>query len=266
MILVITALKDGYEDFKRHQSDSRVNNTQVRVLAGGGWVNHNVTEGKSRTFMPKLNRTKSTKSTQQAANPTDTASFATTTALKGRHEHDDEFDYHGDDEASGDSPVKAHWEITGWEDIKVGDFVKIMDNEFVPADILICATSEDENIAFVETKNLDGETNLKSRRAVNALSHLRNARECANPRNVFRIQCDRPDTDMYRLNGNTTTSYSETSSVDLSTTLLRGTTLRNTGWVIGVVMFTGEDTKIILNSGGTPSKRSKVERQMNPQV
>jgi phospholipid-translocating ATPase len=41
---------------------------------------------------------------------------------------------------------------------------------------------------------------------------------------------------------------------------------RNTGWVIGLVLFTGEDTKIVLNSGGTPSKRSRVERQMNPQV
>lgn len=54
--------------------------------------------------------------------------------------------------------------------------------------------------------------------------------------------------------------------VTLETTLLRGCVLRNTAWVIGVVMFTGHDTKIVQNSGGTPSKRSKVERQMNPQV
>ena len=47
---------------------------------------------------------------------------------------------------------------------------------------------------------------------------------------------------------------------------LRGTVLRNTRWAIGVVLFTGEDTKIVLNSGATPSKRSRVERQMNPQV
>lgn len=54
--------------------------------------------------------------------------------------------------------------------------------------------------------------------------------------------------------------------INLETTLLRGCVLRNTAWVIGIVIFTGEDTKIVLNSGGTPSKRSKVERQMNPQV
>jgi len=54
--------------------------------------------------------------------------------------------------------------------------------------------------------------------------------------------------------------------VNLNTMLLRGTVVRNTEWVIGVVCMTGRDTKIVLNSGGTPSKRSKVERLMNPMV
>jgi phospholipid-translocating ATPase len=70
---------------------------------------------------------------------------------------------------------------------------------------------------------------------------------------------------MYRLNGNVAMNK-QTSPVDISMTLLRGTVLRNTKWVIGVVLFTGLDSKIVLNSGGTPSKRSKVERQMNFQV
>lgn len=54
--------------------------------------------------------------------------------------------------------------------------------------------------------------------------------------------------------------------VNLDTTLLRGCVLRNTAWVIGIVAFTGTQSKIVLNSGGTPSKRSKVERQMNQMV
>jgi phospholipid-translocating ATPase len=70
---------------------------------------------------------------------------------------------------------------------------------------------------------------------------------------------------MYKLNA-AVQIKEERHPVDLQTTLLRGTVLRNTGWVIGIVLYTGMDTKIVLNSGGTPSKRSKVERQMNPQV
>ncbi|KAJ7092839.1 hypothetical protein B0H15DRAFT_799308 [Mycena belliarum] len=157
----------------------------------------------------------------------------------------------------------ASWQAARWEDIRVGDFVQIRDNEPLPADILICATSEDEQQAFV--KNLDGEANLKSRHAVPALEHLRDAAACAAPENAFRVDCERPNTNMYRLNGAVFVGDTP-APVDLSLTLLRGTVLRNTRWVIGLVLFTGEDTKIVLNSGGTPSKRSKVEPEMNPQV
>ncbi|KAK0472344.1 hypothetical protein IW261DRAFT_1343630 [Armillaria novae-zelandiae] len=45
--------------------------------------------------------------------------------------------------------------------------------------------------------------------------------------------------------------------------LLRGAVLGNTGWVIGLALFTGEGTKIVRNLGGMPGKRRKVERQMD---
>ncbi|KAJ1827714.1 phospholipid transporting ATPase, partial [Coemansia sp. RSA 2703] len=43
-------------------------------------------------------------------------------------------------------------------------------------------------------------------------------------------------------------------------------TLRNTDWVVGLVLYTGDQTKIVLNSGPTPYKRSRIERMMNVQV
>ena len=157
------------------------------------------------------------------------------------------------------------WRKGRWEDVKVGDFVKIYDDESIPADIVICATSEEENVAFVETKNLDGETNLKSRSACPELSHLRNAKACADPKSSFSVDCEPPNNNMYKLAATAVTPNGR-YPIDLNQTLLRGTVLRHTKWVIGLVIYTGQDTKIVLNSGGTPSKRSKVERQMNPQV
>lgn len=37
--------------------------------------------------------------------------------------------------------------------------------------------------------------------------------------------------------------------------LLRGCTIRNSQWIIGLVVFTGSDTKIMLNGGETPVSR-----------
>ena len=141
-----------------------------------------------------------------------------------------------------------------------------MNDEPFPADIVICATSEDENVAYVETKNLDGETNLKSRSACPALTSLSTARAASSKENAFHVECDRPDTNLYKMNATVVTADGKKHTVDSNMILLRGTVLRNTGWVVGVVLFTGDDTKIVMNSGVTPSKRSRVERQMNPQV
>jgi phospholipid-translocating ATPase len=61
-------------------------------------------------------------------------------------------------------------------------------------------------------------------------------------------------------------SHEKTEAITSNSTLLRGCVVRNTGWVIGLVLFTGNETKIMLNSGKTPSKRSKIEKQTNPYV
>ncbi|KAG2019667.1 phospholipid-translocating ATPase [Coprinopsis cinerea AmutBmut pab1-1] len=236
-IVAATALKDGYEDYQRHQADQKVNYSKARVLSG--FSDSSRMKPKSKTFMRKIMPARLTKQRSVELS-----------AVASNDAHDDD---------------PSQWRETLWEDISVGDFVKIADNEPIPADILICATSEEDNVAFVETKNLDGETNLKSRRAIDCLTRFNGSRACMDPQNAFQVRCDRPDVDMYRLNAVVDISGQE-SAVDASMVLLRGTVLRNTSWVIGVVLFTGVDTKIMLNAGETPSKRSKVERQMNPQV
>jgi phospholipid-translocating ATPase len=261
IILGITALKDGYEDYKRHESDRKVNYSKVKILHGAEVPNTNGTTLKTKTFIRRILPTRSRD--PRTSFSSETTIWSKTSRLSKDTAHSSapsreaiEYDH---DEGG------PHWKDAFWEDVRVGDFVKIAEGEQFPADILICATSEDDNVAFVETKNLDGETNLKSRRAVEGLAGLNNAKECADARNAFTIRCDKPDTDMYRLNA-AVTFNGQDFPVDINNVLLRGTLLRNTRWAIGLVLFTGEDTKIVLNSGGTPSKRSRVERQMNPQV
>lgn len=51
----------------------------------------------------------------------------------------------------------------------MGDFVKVVCNEIVPADLLLVHTSDPNGVCHIETSNLDGETNLKQRRAMSGL-------------------------------------------------------------------------------------------------
>ncbi len=176
-----------------------------------------------------------------------------------------------DEEHAFFSKKAPRWKNKNWEELAVGDFVYLTNNESIPADIIICATSEEEDSCFIETKNLDGETNLKARHAVPELTSLRTPEECA--RASLRIDAEPQDVNMYRLNASVVLNdrFDKNGNplqcpVTLNQILLRGCNLRNTKWIIGVVLMTGWDTKIIQNSGVTPSKRSMVEKQMNPMV
>ena len=55
-----------------------------------------------------------------------------------------------------------------WSEVKVGDFVRVKSREIVPADIVVCQVWEPnpeipKGACYIETKSLDGETNLKFR-------------------------------------------------------------------------------------------------------
>ena len=47
------------------------------------------------------------------------------------------------------------------ESLLVGAVIKIRQNEMIPADVVLLRSSDPKGSVFVETKNLDGETNLK---------------------------------------------------------------------------------------------------------
>src|SRR6185312_2735420 len=131
-------------------------------------------------------------------------------------------------------------------------------------DLIILSTSESNSLCYVETKNLDGETNLKIRQAVPETSDLQTPEDCAKVE--FQVESEHPKADLINHNAKLIWSDKRQTPINLNTMLLRGCVLKNTEWVIGLVIFTGKDTKLALNSGKTPSKRSQIEKQMNIQV
>jgi magnesium-transporting ATPase (P-type) len=72
---------------------------------------------------------------------------------------------------------------------------------------------------------------------------------------------------LYKLDGflSVLSAEGETTkiSTNISNILLRGCILRNTDFVMGLVLYTGHDTKIMLNSGCPHMKQSKTDQYLN---
>lgn len=66
------------------------------------------------------------------------------------------------------------WVEEIWQNVRAGSIVQVMRDEFTPCDICVIYSPEKENSLYVETKNLDGETNLKNRRAPKELDQDEN--------------------------------------------------------------------------------------------
>ncbi|KII85635.1 hypothetical protein PLICRDRAFT_115926 [Plicaturopsis crispa FD-325 SS-3] len=160
----------------------------------------------------------------------------------------------------------SRWERTLWKKLEVGDIVLLRDNEQVPADVVVLSTSDPEGMCYLETKNLDGETNLKPRKCCKATAKIQSEEDIE--RSSFVLDSEPPHQNLYTYHGvlryeDPATGVQKQESIGINELLLRGCAVRNTSWIIGLVVFTGADTKIMLNGGETPSKRSKIEKETN---
>lgn len=69
----------------------------------------------------------------------------------------------------GNSQTKM-FEEKKWRQLKVGQIVKVHENQFFPADMILLSSSASKGICYIETKNLDGETNLKHKQSHSEIS------------------------------------------------------------------------------------------------
>ncbi|KAI9927666.1 hypothetical protein ASPWEDRAFT_176148 [Aspergillus wentii DTO 134E9] len=156
---------------------------------------------------------------------------------------------------------------TKWVDVSVGDIVRVESEQPFPADLVMLATSEPEGLCYIETANLDGETNLKIKQAIPETAHLVNPSDLS--RLSGRIRSEQPNSSLYTYEA-TLTMHAGGGEKELPLApdqlLLRGATLRNTPWVHGIVVFTGHETKLMRNATATPIKRTAVERMVNIQI
>ena len=153
---------------------------------------------------------------------------------------------------------------TKWISVAVGDIIRVESEEPFPADLVLLASSEPEGLCYIETANLDGETNLKIKQALPETSEMVSSSDLG--RLGGRIRSEQPNSSLYTYEATLTmqTGGGEKElPLNPEQLLLRGATLRNTPWIHGVVVFTGHETKLMRNATAAPIKRTKVERQLN---
>ncbi|KAG2669575.1 hypothetical protein I3760_14G039200 [Carya illinoinensis] len=190
-VLLVTAVKDAYEDYRRHRSDRIENNRLANIL------------------------------------------------------------------------VNDQFQQKKWKDIRVGEIIRIHANETIPCDMVLLSTSDSTGVAYVQTINLDGESNLKTRYAKQETLLKMPDEERVKVSGL--IKCEKPNRNIYGFHANMEID-GKRLSLGPSNIVLRGCQLKNTEWAFGVAVYAGRDTKAMLNNSGAPSKRSRLEIHMNFEI
>uniref|UniRef100_A0A671RQ20 Phospholipid-transporting ATPase n=1 Tax=Sinocyclocheilus anshuiensis TaxID=1608454 RepID=A0A671RQ20_9TELE len=151
-----------------------------------------------------------------------------------------------------------------WISVAVGDMVKVTNGQHLPADMVIVSSSEPQAMCYTETSNLDGETNLKIRQGLSLTASFQSLEELMALSG--RLECEGPNRHLYDFTGTLRLDNHNPAPLGPDQVLLRGAQLRNTQWVVGIVVYTGPDSKLMQNSTKAPLKRSNVECVTNMQI
>jgi len=148
-----------------------------------------------------------------------------------------------------------------WHRVQVGDVIRMENNSFVAADVLLLSSYNPNGLCYIETAELDGETNLKVKQCLDVTNAL-GEDEHSLSKFDGHIICEPPNNNLSKFEG--TLSWNQVKyPIDNEKILLRGAVLRNTPWCYGVVLFAGKDTKLMQNSGRTKFKRTSIDRLLN---
>uniref|UniRef100_A0A6Q2XYP7 Phospholipid-transporting ATPase n=1 Tax=Esox lucius TaxID=8010 RepID=A0A6Q2XYP7_ESOLU len=173
------------------------------------------------------------------------------------------------DDLIGKSVSNCHFFQTSfleskWMNIEVGDVVRLNKNDHIPADILLLSSSNPNSLCYVETAELDGETNLKFKMGLKETDE-RLQEESQLAQFDAMIVCEEPNNRLDKFTG-TMHWRRDRFPLNLDNMILRGCRVRNTDVCHGLVIFAGADTKIMRNGGKTRFKRTKIDELMNYMV
>lgn len=232
VFVCLSMAKEGYDDYRRYLLD----------------------RGENRSFASVLRRGASEKSIKAARRA----------QIKKQKKHGADAGHFAMEDDDG-----SDWMTLLWEDVQVGDVVRLRRDQGIPADIALLSATGPSGIAYIDTMALDGETNLKGKQACPLF-----VERCATLEGLKRTRAtvisEDPNIDLYSYDGRAEVE-GETLPLTLNNIVYRGSTLRNTKEAVGLVINSGEECKIRMNANRNitakkPAMQSTINRMVLLQI
>ncbi|CUM62818.1 uncharacterized protein PRCAT00000376001 [Priceomyces carsonii] len=245
IFISISVAREGFDDWKRHLQDKEENNKKTTILRENdelrNFDTHSITTIMTETMTLENSNIDKNLYPASPILENENLSYANTDLMKKYN-------------------LKEY--PTKWKNIKVGDIVKVRENEYFPADVVLLATADSKQEAFVETMALDGETNMKAKFPHDELAKKTSTIPGLKQTKALVVVED-PNTDLYNFDGKFIFNE-DTYALGSDNIAYRGSILRNTTSILGLVVFSGEETKIRMNNVKSPrTKAPKLQKNIN---
>ncbi|CAF0909288.1 unnamed protein product [Didymodactylos carnosus] len=146
-------------------------------------------------------------------------------------------------------------------DLKVSDVIVIQKNQRIPADVVLLQTSDKSGTCFIRTDQLDGETDWKLRIAIPTTQQIDDISILTTDTAVLgKIHAEPPRLDIHEFNGVLSLKNDEPLSVE---NILWAGTVLATGESVCCVIYTGSDTRSVLNTSKPRNKVGLVDLEIN---
>lgn len=145
--------------------------------------------------------------------------------------------------------------------IKVGDLIFVEKDQRVPADMVFLRTTETSGTCFIRTDQLDGETDWKLRLAVPVTQKMDTNEELFSMDAT--VYAEKPQKDIHNFIGTFTKHDTETEeSLSVENTVWAGTVVAS-GRLLGLVVYTGAETRSVMNNAAPRSKVGLLDLEIN---
>ena len=158
--------------------------------------------------------------------------------------------------------------LTKWKSIEVGNILMLTDEDEVPADCALLKSSSET--CYLETSSLDGEDNLKVKQPLAEIASLFSGQSPTAAMSALHylddglVKTEQSNDKLHSFAGSIKLRSNPRSiQITLENVILRGSKLKNTEWVVCLVLMTGADTKLMQNSLNSKTKKSRMEKILN---